>query len=242
MKRSLPAWPVLVIALPAAVAVWSGWVGLGELCGFGEVHPLPGINDRLVINSAITLPIGAEAYAAYALRVWLAKAGSKRAQGFAKWSAIASLILAACGQIAYHLMKADEMVKAPWQVTALVSVLPVAVLGMAATLAHLVSDEEGVELTKGKHVHTRKPKVPESPADTPTPVVEEPKVSAKVKTSAPIDVDLEAAALAVKDRVEARGDKLTRKILIDELHADEIPIGTNRATELLHVVRGEVAA
>jgi hypothetical protein len=31
MKR----WPLFLIAAPAAVAVWSGWVGLGQMCGFG---------------------------------------------------------------------------------------------------------------------------------------------------------------------------------------------------------------
>jgi hypothetical protein len=36
-------WPLLVIAAPAAVSIWSGWVGLGSMCGFGEVEPLPGI-------------------------------------------------------------------------------------------------------------------------------------------------------------------------------------------------------
>jgi hypothetical protein len=33
----------LILALPAAVAVWSGWVGIGQMTGFGQVHPLPGI-------------------------------------------------------------------------------------------------------------------------------------------------------------------------------------------------------
>jgi hypothetical protein len=32
-------WPVMVLALPAFVAIWSGWVGLGGLTGFGVVHP-----------------------------------------------------------------------------------------------------------------------------------------------------------------------------------------------------------
>ena len=41
--RPLPRWPLFLIAAPAAVAVWSGWVGLGALCGFGVIHPLPGI-------------------------------------------------------------------------------------------------------------------------------------------------------------------------------------------------------
>jgi len=64
-------WPLLLIASPAAVAVWSGWVGLGSLCGFGVVHPLPGIWDGLRLNTAITLPIGVESYGAYALGTWL---------------------------------------------------------------------------------------------------------------------------------------------------------------------------
>ena len=43
--RQLPRWPLFLIAAPAAVAVWSGWVGLGEMCGFGPVDLLPGIGD-----------------------------------------------------------------------------------------------------------------------------------------------------------------------------------------------------
>jgi hypothetical protein len=57
-------WPLFLIAAPAAVAIWSGWVGLGELCGFGVIHPLPGIVPGLQLNTAITLPVGVEAYAA----------------------------------------------------------------------------------------------------------------------------------------------------------------------------------
>ncbi|MDD6790903.1 MAG: hypothetical protein PUE00_01935, partial [Thermobifida fusca] len=35
---------------PAAVATWSGWVEVGRMTGFGEVAPLPGIWDELVIE------------------------------------------------------------------------------------------------------------------------------------------------------------------------------------------------
>jgi membrane-associated phospholipid phosphatase len=59
------AWPVLLLALPAFVAIWSGWVELGERCGFGVVHPLPGIADNFQINSAITLPIGLPNHPSY---------------------------------------------------------------------------------------------------------------------------------------------------------------------------------
>lgn len=57
-RRALPRWPLYLIALPAAVAVWSGWVGLGTLCGFGLNHPLPGIWDAATVNTAIALPVG----------------------------------------------------------------------------------------------------------------------------------------------------------------------------------------
>lgn len=138
--RPVAVWPVMLLALPAFVAIWSGWVGLGQLTGFGIVHPLPGIADGFAINTAITLPIGVETYAAYALRVWLSGQVPARARRFAKYSALGSLGLGALGQIAFHLMKAAGMTEAPWLITAAVACLPVAVLGMGAGLAHLIKN------------------------------------------------------------------------------------------------------
>lgn len=140
--RPVRSWPVLLLALPAFVAVWSGWVGLGELTGFGVVHPLPGIADGFTINSAITLPIGVETYAAFALRVWLSGRVPARARRFAKVSALASLALGALGQVAYHLLDAQGVTSAPWPITTAVACLPVAVLGMGAALAHLIHTRE----------------------------------------------------------------------------------------------------
>lgn len=137
VARSVRSWPVLLLALPAFVAIWSGWVGLGGLTGFGIVHPLPGIADGWSLNTAITLPIGVETYAAYALRVWLSGGINARARRFAKWSAIGSLALGAAGQMAYHLMAAQHITHAPWPITTVVAALPVAVVGMGAALAHL---------------------------------------------------------------------------------------------------------
>ncbi|WP_028183368.1 hypothetical protein [Salinispora arenicola] len=137
-NRRAVVWPVVLLALPAFVAIWSGWVGLGGLTGFGVVHPLPGIWDSFSINSAITLPIGVETYGAYALYVWLSGRVPDRARRFAKWSAIASLLVGALGQVAYHLLEAAGVTSAPWWITTAVACLPVAVLGMGAALAHLV--------------------------------------------------------------------------------------------------------
>jgi hypothetical protein len=140
------SWPVLLLALPAFVAIWSGWVGLGSLTGFGTVHPLPGTPwDGFTLDTAITLPIGVETYAAYALHVWLSRTAGDRAERFARLSALGSLGLGAAGQVTYHLMIAAGMVKAPWPITALVACLPVAVLGMGAALAHLVAETPPVQ-------------------------------------------------------------------------------------------------
>jgi hypothetical protein len=130
-------WPVALIAAPAAVAVWSGWVGLAAKCGFGPVQPLPGI-AAWHLDTSITLPVGVEAYGAYALGVWLAaRPVPPRARRFALWSAIGSLALGMAGQIAYHLLAAAGRTRAPWEVVVLVSCMPVAVVGCAAALAHL---------------------------------------------------------------------------------------------------------
>ena len=137
-RRPVRSWPVWVLAAPAFIAIWSGWVGLGGLTGFGIVHPLPGIADGFSINTAITLPIGVETYAAFALHAWLSGHVPAPARRFAKWSAIGSLILGALGQVAYHLMSAAGMTTAPWWITTAVACLPVAVLGMGAALAHLL--------------------------------------------------------------------------------------------------------
>jgi len=137
------AWPLWLLALPAFVAVWSGWVGMGKLCGFGVVQPLPGIWDSLHLDTSITLPIGMEAYAAYAIKVWLSGEGSPAAVQFARRSTITALTVGALGQVIYHLLTAAGVDHAPWPITALAAVLPVGVLGMGATLAHLVQQPHG---------------------------------------------------------------------------------------------------
>ncbi|MGO4616996.1 hypothetical protein AB4305_20230 [Nocardia sp. 2YAB30] len=62
---------------------------------------MTGIADDFVVNTAITLPVGMEAYASYALYVWLSgRIRSDRTRSYAKWSAFGSLILGAVGQVA----------------------------------------------------------------------------------------------------------------------------------------------
>jgi hypothetical protein len=137
-SRHFP-WPLLLIAAPAAVAIWSGWVGLGGMCGFGLVYPLPGIVPWLQVNTAITLPIGVEAYGAYALGIWLTPSRvPDRAREFAKWSGLGALAYGMTGQVAFHLLAAAHYVRAPWPVVVAVSCMPVITLGFGAALTHLL--------------------------------------------------------------------------------------------------------
>ena len=144
VRRQGGVWP-LIISLPAMVAIWGGWVGLGKLTGFGEVNLLPGIvaeGGWSTIDSAITLPVGMEAYAAFALRVWLSGQVPTQARTFARWSAFGSLAVGSLGQVAYHQLVAAGVTAAPWWITTIVACLPVGVLGMAAALYHLVNATE----------------------------------------------------------------------------------------------------
>jgi hypothetical protein len=120
--------------------VWSGWVGIAQKTGFGLVSPLPGIWPSLHLDTAITLPVGVEAYAAYALRAWLARENwiSDQTRQFAKWSAICSFMLGMAGQVAYHLLAQAGAARAPWPITTIVSCLPVLVLAMGTALVHML--------------------------------------------------------------------------------------------------------
>jgi hypothetical protein len=151
--RPFRSWPLALLAAPAAAAVWSGWVGIGQMTGFGQVHPLPGIWDALHLNTAVTLPIGVEAYAAYALRAWLSPCAtvSATARRFARWSAITALLLGMAGQIAYHLLTQAGTTRAPWEITTAVSCLPVLVLGMGAALAHLLGENQHEQARHAGH-------------------------------------------------------------------------------------------
>jgi hypothetical protein len=160
--RSVRSWPLLVLAVPAAAEVWSGWVGIAKMTGFGLVWPLPGIWPSLHLDTAITLPAGVEAYAAYALRAWLARdhAVSDRTRRFAKWSAVCSFALGMAGQVAYHLMTQAGMDRAPWPVTTMVSCLPVLVLAMGTALAHMLRTDAEAAAAAGSRAGP--PAVPRS--------------------------------------------------------------------------------
>ena len=104
---------------------------------------LPGIWSSLRLDTAVTLPVGVECYAAYALRAWLATghAISDRTRRFARASAVFSFALGMAGQVAFHLMDQNHITRAPWGITTLVSCLPVLVLGMGTALAHMLRED-----------------------------------------------------------------------------------------------------
>ena len=164
--RAMRSWPLLALAAPAAAEVWSGWVGIAQKTGFGLVSPLPGIWPSLPLDTTITLPVGVEAYAAYALRAWLAREAwtSDRTRRFAKWSAICSFALGMAGQVAYHLLAQARAARAPWPITTLVSCLPVLVLAMGTALAHMLRADAHTAADGPDNNGTAGPATPRSPA------------------------------------------------------------------------------
>ncbi len=166
--RMVRSWPLLVLAVPAAAEVWSGWTGIAQKTGFGMVAPLPGIWPSLHLDTAITLPVGVEAYAAYALRAWLATehAVSARTRRFAKWSAVFSMTLGMAGQVTYHLLAQAGVTRAPWPITTAVSCLPVLVLAMGTALAHMLRADADTT-TDASGDGTAGPVTPPSPAWSP---------------------------------------------------------------------------
>jgi hypothetical protein len=60
-------------------------------------------------------------------------------------SAIGALALGMAGQVTFHLLSAAGATVAPWPVTVAVSCMPVAVLGFAAALAHLLRADGTVQ-------------------------------------------------------------------------------------------------
>ena len=145
------SWPLLVLAVPAATKVWSGWVGIAQKTGFGLVSPPPDIWLSLQLDTAIALPVGVEAYSAYALRAWLARDQMISApdRRFARWSAICSSAFGMAGQVSYHLMAQAGMARALWAITTVVSCLPILVMGMGTALAHMLRADAEATGTAG---------------------------------------------------------------------------------------------
>ncbi|HEX9541279.1 MAG TPA: hypothetical protein VGA04_24195 [Streptosporangiaceae bacterium] len=173
------------------------------MTGFGQVHPLPGIWDSFQLDTAVTLPVGVEAYAAYALRAWLSAstAVSARTRKFARWSAIGSLLLGMAGQVAYHLLAQARETHAPWGITTAVSCLPVLVLGMGAALAHLLrADSCRTNLGGGQ-------------ADSPHPDQAAGKDTRADHTATPIRPDWLAQATATATILNAAGQRVSRRSL-----------------------------
>jgi hypothetical protein len=207
-------WPLLVIAAPAAVAIWSGWVGLGGMCGFGPIHPMPGIADSFTINTAITLPIGVEAYGAYALAVWLgAKGISAKTRLWARSSAVGALALGCLGQVAFHLLSAARWVQAPWPVVTVVSCLPVVSLALAAALAHMIRADVELDIQPDVEVDTSADDLakiePSATADIEDPPLVDIGMDSQVDKPKPAEVDKPRPAVRTSKRTAAAADKVT---------------------------------
>jgi hypothetical protein len=139
------SWPLLVLAAPAAAEVWSGWVGIAQKTGFGLVSPLPGIWPSLHLDTAITLPVGVEAYAAYALCAWLTQGQVISARTRRVRQVVCDRLVRSRHGRAGRLSPAGpgRGGAGAVAVTTIVSCLPVLVLAMGTTLAHMLRADTG---------------------------------------------------------------------------------------------------
>jgi hypothetical protein len=224
----IPRWPLAIIAAPAAVAVWSGWVGLGGMCGFGLVQPFPGI-VTWHLDTAITLPVGIEAYAAYALGAWLRPGTSGRARKFAKRSALGALLLGMAGQVAFHLLSAAHASRAPWPVVTLVACLPVAVMGLGTALAHLLAAPAAGDVPEQVAIPAPETAGQTVAADVSgdvagdVPVIERVDVLASTVTTRPCDSGRTVATGRAPRRASGRRSHAPERIFSAEIERGEIP-------------------
>ncbi|HEX2317402.1 MAG TPA: hypothetical protein VHJ18_00300 [Streptosporangiaceae bacterium] len=128
-------WPD-ASATPAAVAICLAGSGSAACAASASSSRCPASPCHL--NTAITLSVGVESYAAFALGAWLTPAVAEGARRFAKWSALGAIALGMTGQVAYHLLTSAHAVKAPTIVVVLVSCMPPVTFGMAVWLAHML--------------------------------------------------------------------------------------------------------
>lgn len=141
--KSRAMWPLYLISVGAVLAVWSGWVELGAMCGFGIEQPLYGVWNGLKINAAISLPLSMEAYGFYAMGFWFDPDEAEGVRKYARWTTILAYTLGFLAQATYHVLAAMHMQHAPIPVVVFVSGVPVATICVAGGLLH-------------KHIEARK--------------------------------------------------------------------------------------
>lgn len=232
-SRPVRRWPLIVIAMPAAVAIWSGWVGLGGMCGFGLVQPFPGIVSWH-LDTAITLPVGVEAYGAYALGAWLTPGTPWQARAFARRSAVGALALGMAGQVIYHLLAAAHRTRAPWPVVVAVSCMPVITLGFGAALTHLLRSVPAPEPVPvpAAEPYPAEPGAPPPDAEF-TRLLEWLTSDGNAVPDVP-ELHREAAAMFAADLVAGRlpGIRAIR---------EGLRVGQDKATQVQAYLRGELA-
>lgn len=254
--QAAPVWVLVTlgfIALGALVATWAGWVGLGALTGFGKMHPLPGILDDFEINTAVTLPLGIEAYGFLAIGAWLSGwVPNERAAKFAMTSGLFSIFLGMSAQVAYHLLVTSRQEMpgghAPWLVVLLVACVPNTVLGAASILAHLLrpgaaGEQDAPAVAKrsrkrGKPAPGMVTILEATPGDQEQAALEslEPQVSLP-SSSRTVPPEVRQRALILIQDAEERGRQFGRSRLMQELDVTE-----HQAKLLLQEIRAQLQA
>ena len=206
------------------VAIWSGWVSLGEMCGFGLVQPFPGI-VAWRLNTAITFPVGVEAYGAYAMSALALADDAGQRQGVRQVvrPGRANARHARPGRLPPAFRGPPG--RAPWPVVVAVACLPVITLGFGAALFRpdLLTRRHRPG-RRGDHAGRVRSAYPGRGREA----------SQRGAPSPPAGLLEQARAIDAEHRLANRGKPISR----DNLKL-ALGIATDKATALVHVIRAE---
>jgi hypothetical protein len=220
MNETIKKVSLLGVTAPMLVSTWSGWVGLGTMCGFGIIQPFPGISG-FELDTRITLPMGSEFYMIIGMSYAISRGTTRTARKFAAWSTGFALVQSLAAQVAYHYMHSQGVVDAPWGVIVAVSASLVFTLASAMMLYHLSGEPEiTVEATSAVV------EVPETPQEEPAPI------KAAEEQPAPVEAVTEPQAI---EAPVAELDDGERVAVLDRWIAGDLPAGD--AVALLGVSR-----
>ncbi len=130
-----------LVALPALVSIWAGWVSLGLATGWKEVQlfpSVPGLNG-VHLNTVIFLPFSVEVLTIVSMGFFLHYRG-KAIRRVAGITALATVALGLFGQAWSHHLQATGAAAPSWLVV-FTSGLPVVAMALVGLLVHLARNE-----------------------------------------------------------------------------------------------------
>jgi hypothetical protein len=148
------------VGIVAAVASWSGWVGLAERAGFDQSFGMDLWSWHVHPSVAWIFGICVDLFAAVAVRIWMtAHWSSVKTRKTARVWAFITIAIGVLANSTYHVLDALD-VKAPIYVIVMISAVPPIMLGVVVHLAVMYGDDFRQALGSGVPAHTPTTRAP----------------------------------------------------------------------------------